>query len=522
MPSDADDEMTREERRRDKARRKKKRKRTEMSDSKREAAKDAARLRMQRHREKMSEVKREAAKAASRQRMAKPRNQQRDRQRKATPVGRAASRRRKSAPAAKDATRRRMAEPRNLGKDRKRKAQPEVMAKTRERVAKPSNREAHSRWKAGKAALCVGEPLGDRRLCPLCGAAVWKAEGDRCCGGGKHVARRPPPPPAELLRWTGEPALNPWTSPLQGKTLLWDTRRVAAENAVFAGLFAQKDFSAGSRRVNNHVAFSAIGTDMGKKRRADEAPVKKADGKGKKDPPSMVRLAGRVYHYIPSADDPRSTIPYYVNDAMPSVAQPSDEAWVRTVHAVLMRTHPLARTLRAAREIRAREVRVVPAPYQRKPECAAEISARYRINTDADDAPDRHFIVFHRDGGIQLYPTLAHELYESLQYPLLYPHGTVGWWARTGQMYECAAGRPMTLMWYARQRMFCEPTLHVCGRLFNEWLVDTFCRMDDMRLQYMASREGQKKLRLAEKDDVEHYCDDIEAGVGAGSEKPGR
>eukprot|EP00663_Eupelagonemidae_sp_cell21sb_P008531 gene8531-6511_t len=27
-------------------------------------------------------------------------------------------------------------------------------------------------------------------------------------------------------------------------------------------------------------------------------------------------------------------------------------------------------------------------------------------------------------------------------------------------------------MWYARQRMFCDPTLHASGRLFNEWLVD--------------------------------------------------
>eukprot|EP00665_Eupelagonemidae_sp_cell47_P006555 gene6555-765_t len=240
----------------------------------------------------------------------------------ATPAAKASARRRMSAPAAKASTRRRMAEPKN-------------MAKTRERVAQPGNREGHRRWMADNAVADVKRPLGKRHLCPHCGAAVWKAEGDRCCGGGKHVARRLPPPPAELLRWTGDPALNPWTSPLEGETLLWDSRRVAAEGAAFAGLFSEKGFSAGSRRVKNHVAFSAIGTDTGKKGQVREAPVEKADNEGKKETPSMVRLAGRVYHYIPRADDPRSTIPYYVNDAMPSVAKPSDEAWVRTVHAVL-------------------------------------------------------------------------------------------------------------------------------------------------------------------------------------------
>eukprot|EP00664_Eupelagonemidae_sp_cell27_P000053 gene53-9646_t len=77
-------------------------------------------------------------------------------------------------------------------------------------------------------------------------------------------------------------------------------------------------------------------------------------------------------------------------------------------------------------------------------------------------------------------------------------------------------------MWYARQRLFCERTLHACGRLLNEWMVDMFCRIDDNRLKYLSSPEGQKKLRIAEKEDLEHYCEDIEAGMGAEADKPGR
>ena len=64
--------------------------------------------------------------------------------------------------------------------------------------------------------------------------------------------------------------------------------------------------------------------------------------------------------------------------------------------------------------------------------------------------------------------------------------------------------------------------MQACGRLQNEWLVDTFCRIDDNRLNYLHSDEGQKKLRIAEKADVEHYCDDIEAGRGLDADQPGR
>eukprot|EP00660_Eupelagonema_oceanica_P008530 gene8530-21023_t len=80
----------------------------------------------------------------------------------------------------------------------------------------------------------------------------------------------------------------------------------------------------------------------------------------------------------------------------------------------------------------------------------------------------------------------------------------------------------MTLMWYARQRMYCELALHACGRFFNEWPVDTFCRIDDQRLGCLASDQGQTKLRVAEKADVEHYCETITADQGTSAARPGR
>eukprot|EP00664_Eupelagonemidae_sp_cell27_P010177 gene10177-390_t len=435
---------------------------------------------------------------------AKERTRLKDRQYHATAAAKEADRKRKAQPDAKEAARERMAQPHVKEADCNRKKHPKALAAHRQRLANANAKRA-------------GDDLGDRHACPHCGAPMWKCAGLTCCGGGAHVALRPPPPPPELLRWVADEKTNPWTEELTGGNVPWESRIKTLEQSGFAGTYVEPGFSAASRRLNNNFAFSAIGTDTGPKGRSGGA------ARDDDDAPFMVRLAGRVYHYIPSADSVRSNIPYYVNDTLPSVPQESDAAWVRTLHATLMRVHPLAKTLRAAREVDAREVRIVPDPSRPKPECTTEISARYRITTDIDDMPSRNFVVFTREGGQQWYPTLNHDNYESVQYPLIYMHGTLGWWAKKDHdMYKSANGETMTLMWYARQRLFCERTLHVCGRLLNEWLVDMFCRIDDNRLNYLATAEGQKKLRIAETGDIEHYCEDTEAGKGADPDKPGR
>ena len=357
--------------------------------------------------------------------------------------------------------------------------------------------------------------MGERRLCPFCGAATWKCEGSTCCNGGEHVARRVPEPPRGLLHWKKSEHLNPWTGKLPRKDMPWCDRHEAVEQGGFAGLYTEPNFSEASRRLNNYFSFSGIGADtgrMGVERVARPVP-----------PGSFVRLAGRVYHYIPSTDDERSTVPYYVNDTSPSTVQKTDDKWVKTIHRQLRKTHPLAQKLRAARKVKAREVRIVPDPSRPSPECTTEIAARYRISTTIDEKPHRNFVVFAREGGQQWYPSLNHEEYETLQYPLLLPWGTQTWFAHEdGDVYRDVRGNPMTLMWYARQRMLCDPTLHACGRLLNEWLVDTFCRVDDLRLQYLHNAEGQKKLRIAEKIDVQEYCETIEAEHGTRAAKPGR
>eukprot|EP00663_Eupelagonemidae_sp_cell21sb_P007461 gene7461-4256_t len=423
----------------------------------------------------------------------------------------------------KAATAKRKASPAAKAANAKRMASPAAKAATAKRLATPAALAAWRRRKRATTAKMVGEPLGDRRLCPHCGAFVWKIEDGMCCQHGKHITAPLPRPPPDLLRWEGPSAFDPWTVRRRGKEVPWQERPVAPQKADgLAGVFTDEGFSSASRRINCHFAFCSVGED--ESRAKDARQARAAAGKPAKPVYGFVKLAGRVYHCIPGDGDTRNSVPFYVHDTTPTTAEPSDARWLQTIHATLMRVHPLARTLCAAREVDGPVVRVVPAPHAPRPQYAAEIAARYRITDDADDIPDRQFVVFSREGGVHRYPRINHELYETLAYPLAYPHGTLGWWAKSNDVcYQDIEGNPMTLLWYARQRMFREATLHACGRMFNEWLVDTFCRIDDNRLRYIASPEGQKKIRIAEKSDVEHYCEDIAAGRGnAAEDKPGR
>ena len=46
------------------------------------------------------------------------------------------------------------------------------------------------------------------------------------------------------------------------------------------------------------------------------------------------------------------------------------------------------------------------------------------------------------------------------------------------------------MMWY-RQHILRAEHMHACGWLFNEWLINMYCRMEDERLGYV--RRNQAK-----------------------------
>ena len=121
--------------------------------------------------------------------------------------------------------------------------------------------------------------------------------------------------------------------------------------------------------------------------------------------------------------------------------------------------------------------------------------------------------------GLQRLPSI-HQDYDPLVYVLFSPSGTgLGWHPSIPYAGSSAvARRHVTCLEYYRFRLFCrdnvayypvegvEPVheysqhihdiLHLGGRLFQQWVVDQFCKLEDHRLTYVRLHQGDLRADL--------------------------
>jgi hypothetical protein len=120
------------------------------------------------------------------------------------------------------------------------------------------------------------------------------------------------------------------------------------------------------------------------------------------------------------------------------------------------------------------------------PEIAAVMSYD---NTTTSQIKPRRLIISRHNQSIQQIATVS-RMWEPLAYPLLFPHGTLGWGVRDGEHVdedeEVQAGTaPTTQMWHYRSRVLRDDRFKIFGRLTNEYLVDMFTRDLETRLNYI-------------------------------------
>jgi hypothetical protein len=103
-----------------------------------------------------------------------------------------------------------------------------------------------------------------------------------------------------------------------------------------------------------------------------------------------------------------------------------------------------------------------------------EIAAIIHGNNLTEIHP-KSIVVWHKGGTSSHHVSILSELYEPLQYPLSFPHGTP-WWGQDSELSQ---------IWWYRIRILNETRFRMFGRLFNEYLVDMYCRVEDQRLDYI-------------------------------------
>ena len=105
-----------------------------------------------------------------------------------------------------------------------------------------------------------------------------------------------------------------------------------------------------------------------------------------------------------------------------------------------------------------------------------------------ENASNRDIVLHYRDGGLQRISEL-HRGYDPLQYPLIFSYGTDGWHINLKLTKKLTA-----LMYYRYHIMVSQnvSALLKARRVFQQFLVDVYCKIETERLQFL--RREQKAL----------------------------
>ena len=118
------------------------------------------------------------------------------------------------------------------------------------------------------------------------------------------------------------------------------------------------------------------------------------------------------------------------------------------------------------------------------------------VGNDQDANDGRDIILRPRDGGLQRISDL-HSAYAPLHYVLLFPLGTAGW--NTNLTLHPAKVKRMTQVQFYSYRLHVRdndyPTIHLAGRLFQQYLCDIWVSSDQNRLRWI--QHNQPRLRAA-------------------------
>jgi len=108
-----------------------------------------------------------------------------------------------------------------------------------------------------------------------------------------------------------------------------------------------------------------------------------------------------------------------------------------------------------------------------------------------ENVNNRDIVLHYKDGGLH-YISELHRAYDPLQYPLIFPHGTDGWHINL----KLANNKKLTALVYYRYHIMVRQNVSVllrAKRLFQQFLVDAYCKIETERLQFL--RREQKALR---------------------------
>ena len=308
------------------------------------------------------------------------------------------------------------------------------------------------------------------QVCNHCSASFFKDEGvNLCCAGGRVVLPSFPPMPQEIYNLLEE----------------------------------STEFRKKIRKYNQVMSFCSLGAKV------DETLANERNGI------YTFRVSGQIHHQIGSAEpsegeDGKFAQIYFFekerqterrNEIFPDL-EPEN---LNRLRDVLGRINPYVQLYKHAYEtgenvddykILFKNAQGNQHPGRYNTPTVAEVGC-VLVESGDEENTNRDVIINRRGGDIQRISEL-HAAYDPLMYILLLPFGSPGWHdniSRYGEM------RRVTLKDFANYHLMVrrihlfpkKHPLHLGGRLFQQWVVDQYAKIESNNLNYI--RHNQKELR---------------------------
>lgn len=224
-------------------------------------------------------------------------------------------------------------------------------------------------------------------------------------------------------------------------------------------------------------------------------------------PPSFVAIEGKIYHRI-RPNHASSAVKWLLHDGFsldqtphPHLSIDVPLQWKQAFQSALIHVNPLVASLQnlaTLNEDICPHAHIILEDSGTTPEIAAIMSFE---NTTESQIRSRQMVISKTSGTTIQIPTVS-RLWEPLAYPLLFPHGTLGWGVVGGGRdirwdlpnLDREADVPTSQMWHYRARLLREERFSIFGRLTNEYLVDMFTRDLETRLNYIRMNQVEYDL----------------------------
>ena len=152
----------------------------------------------------------------------------------------------------------------------------------------------------------------------------------------------------------------------------------------------------------------------------------------------------------------------------------------------------------------------VPDPRRYNAPTAPEVAVIMPGDGYSEGVASRDIVLHARTGGLQRI-TEGNCAYDSLHYVPLFPSGDNGWHLKIA--HSRGKGDVTALEYYSSRLMVRSDlsNLHMCGRLFHQYLVDMFAKVEQQRLNYIKC--NQQKIRV-------DLCSGLADTISAGDSNP--